>query len=126
MNELRPKRDTSLFGSLLRVIVIDMANLPPPNGRNIHHSKTKSYRFFAFGKWAGGNLVAAPVVTSQTERSSASLSGGTRCLQLIAPARALRDDDPPGMITFSLTFSGLSSPLTVAHLHFAPTRSLVA
>ena len=26
------------------------------------------------------------------------------------------------MITFSLTFSGLSSSLTVAHLHFAPTK----
>ena len=25
-------------------------------------------------------------------------------------------------ITFSLTFSGLSSPLTVSHLHFAPTK----
>ena len=25
-------------------------------------------------------------------------------------------------ITFSLTFSGLSSPLTVAHLHFAPSK----
>src|SRR5260370_38911103 len=27
-----------------------------------------------------------------------------------------------GMITFSLTFSGLSSPLTVSHLHFAPSK----
>ena len=28
-----------------------------------------------------------------------------------------------GTITFSLTFSALSSPLTVSHLHFAPKRS---
>jgi hypothetical protein len=28
----------------------------------------------------------------------------------------------PGSITFSLSFSGLSSPLSVAHLHFAPSK----
>jgi hypothetical protein len=28
----------------------------------------------------------------------------------------------PGAITFSLTFSDLSSPLAVAHLHFAPSK----
>ncbi|HEX3598791.1 MAG TPA: CHRD domain-containing protein, partial [Lacipirellulaceae bacterium] len=27
-----------------------------------------------------------------------------------------------GTITFSLTFSGLSSSLTLAHLHFAPSK----
>jgi len=28
----------------------------------------------------------------------------------------------PGTITFSLTFSDLSSPLVVSHLHFAPSK----
>ena len=36
--------------------------------------KTKSYRFFALGAVVV-NLIAAPMVTSQTERFSASLAG---------------------------------------------------
>ena len=39
--------------------------------------KTKSYRFFALGAVVV-NLIAAPMVTSQTERFSATLAGAKR------------------------------------------------
>lgn len=49
--------------------------------------------------------------------------GRTRFRQLTRPEQphfdmTIRD----GMITFSLSFSDLSSTLTLAHLHFAPTK----
>ena len=68
---------------------------------------------------AMANLLAAPVVNSQTEHFSASLSGANE----VPPINSAGTADfemtiQPGAITFSLTFSDLSSPLAVAHLHF--------
>ena len=84
--------------------------------------KTKSYRFFALSAVVV-NLVAAQMVTSQTERFSTSLAGGNEVPPINSAGTAafdmtIRDTT----ITFSLTFSGLSSPLTVSHLHFAPSK----
>jgi hypothetical protein len=67
------------------------------------------------------SLLAAPAAHSQTERFFATLSGA----QEVPPINTAGAGDfqmtiQPGMITFSLTFSGLSSNLAVAHLHFAP------
>ena len=65
----------------------------------------------------------APVAYSQTERFSASLAGANE----VPPINTAGTGDfemtiQPGAITFSLTFSDLSSPLAVAHLHFAPSK----
>ena len=69
------------------------------------------------------NLLAAPVVNSQTENFSASLSGANE----VPPINTAGTADfnmtiQPGAITFSLTFSDLSTPVVVAHLHFAPSK----
>ena len=84
--------------------------------------KTKNIRFLTM---AGvmANLLASPVVNSQTEHFSASLSGAGE----VPPINTAGTGDfemtiQPGMVTFSLTFSDLSSPLGVAHLHFAPSK----
>ena len=83
--------------------------------------KTKSYRFFALGAVVV-NLIAAPMVTSQTERFSASLAGGNEVPPINSAGTAAFDMTIRDTITFSLTFSGLSSPLIFAHLHFAPSK----
>jgi hypothetical protein len=79
------------------------------------------------GFWAIAALTAsvltAPVVSSQTERFSARLSGAEE----VPPINTAGTADfemtiQQGIITFSLTFSDLSSPLSVAHLHFAPSK----
>src|SRR5215471_2692959 len=69
------------------------------------------------------NLLAASVVNSQTENFSASLSGANE----VPPINTAGTADfnmtiQPGAITFSLTFSDLSTPVVVAHLHFAPSK----
>jgi len=83
--------------------------------------KTKSYRLFALGAVAV-NLIAAPMVNSQTERFSASLAGGNEVPPINSAGTGAFEMTIRDTITFSLTFSGLSSPLTVSHLHFAPTK----
>ena len=83
--------------------------------------KTKSYRFFALGA-VMVNLIAAPMVTSQTERFSASLAGGNEVPPINSAGTAAFDMTIRDTITFSLTFSGLSSPLIFSHLHFAPSK----
>jgi len=84
--------------------------------------KTKANRFFALGA-VMASLIAAPPVNSQTENFSASLSGDNE----VPPINSAGTGNfemtiQPGAITFSLTFSDLSSPLSVAHLHFAPSK----
>ena len=85
------------------------------------------------GFWALAALVAsvlaAPAAYSQAERFSARLSGSEE----VPPINTAGSADfemtiQQSTITFSLTFSDLSSPLSVAHLHFAPdlARSRVA
>jgi hypothetical protein len=80
--------------------------------------KTKNIGFWAIAAVAA-NLLTAPVANSQTERFSARLSGAEEVPPInTAGTGAYEMTIQPGTITFSLTFSGLSSPLAVAHLHF--------
>ena len=84
--------------------------------------KTKANRFFALGA-VMASLIAAPPVNSQTENFSASLSGDNE----VPPINSAGTGNfemtiQPGAITFSLDFSDLSSTLSVAHLHFAPSK----
>ena len=79
------------------------------------------------GSWAIAALTASVLVASaapsQTERFSADLSGGNEVPPInTAGAGNFEMTNQQGMITFSLSFSGLSSSLTVAHLHFAPSK----
>jgi hypothetical protein len=83
--------------------------------------KIKSYRFFALGA-VMVNLIAAQMVTSQTERFSASLAGANEVPPINSAGTGAFEMTIRDTITFSLTFSGLSSPLTVSHLHFAPSK----
>jgi CHRD domain len=84
--------------------------------------KTKKIRFLTM---AGviANLLAAPVVNSQTEGFSASLGGENEVPPINTAGTGAFEMTVQGTnITFSLTFSDLSSALTVAHLHFAPSK----
>ena len=67
-------------------------------------------------------LLAAPAGNAQTEHFSASLSGDNEVPPINTAGRASFDMTIRDTITFSLTFSNLSSPLTLSHLHFAPTK----
>jgi hypothetical protein len=81
-------------------------------------NKTKNIGFWAIAA-VMANLLAAPIANSQTERFSARLSGGEEVPPInTAGTGNFEMTIQPGTITFSLTFSGLSSPLAVAHLHF--------
>jgi CHRD domain len=84
--------------------------------------KIKKIRLWAIVALAA-SVLAAPAVHSQTENFSASLSGDNE----VPPINSAGTGNfemtiQPGAITFSLTFSDLSSPLAVAHLHFAPSK----
>jgi hypothetical protein len=79
------------------------------------------------GFWAivvlTASVLTAPVVSSQTERFSARLSGAEEVPPInTAGIGNFEMTIQQGIITFSLTFSDLSSPLSVAHLHFAPSK----
>jgi hypothetical protein len=82
--------------------------------------KTKSIAL-----WAMVMLVTSPLFVptahSQTERFSARLSGAEEVPPInTAGTGNFEMTIQQGTITFELTFSGLSSPLSVSHLHFAP------
>ncbi|PYI62453.1 MAG: hypothetical protein DMF07_13555 [Verrucomicrobia bacterium] len=84
--------------------------------------KIKNIRIWAIAALVE-SLLAAPAAHSQMERFSATLSGAEE----VPPINTAGTADfamtiQPGTITFSLTFSGLSSNLAVAHLHFAPSK----
>jgi hypothetical protein len=79
------------------------------------------------GLWAiaavMASLLAAPMANSQTERFSASLAGKNEVPPInTAGSGVFRMEIVDGNITFSLSFSDLGSALSVAHLHFAPTK----
>jgi hypothetical protein len=79
------------------------------------------------GYWAiatlAASVLAAPAAHSQTERFSAMLSGAEEVPPInTAGTGDFEMTNQQGMITFSLTFSDLSSSLSVAHLHFAPGK----
>ena len=83
--------------------------------------KTKNIGFWAIAA-VMANLLAAPIANSQTERFSASLSGENEVPPINTAGTAAFRMTIQDTISFSLTFSGLSSSLTVAHLHFAPGK----
>jgi hypothetical protein len=79
------------------------------------------------GYWAiatlAASVLAAPAAHSQTERFSAMLSGAEEVPPInTAGTGDFEMTNQQGMITVSLTFSDLSSSLSVAHLHFAPGK----
>jgi hypothetical protein len=68
-------------------------------------------------------MLAAAAAPSHTERFSARLSGANE----VPPINSAGTGNfemtiQPSGISFSLSFSDLSSPLSVAHLHFAPSK----
>jgi hypothetical protein len=84
--------------------------------------KTTNMGFWTIAALAA-SLLVAPVVSSQTERFSARLSGAEEVPPInTAGTGNFEMRIQQGIITFSLTFSDLSSPLSVAHLHFAPSK----
>jgi hypothetical protein len=81
----------------------------------------KNIRFWAMAA-VTANLLAAPMVHSQTERFSTTLSGAEEVPPInTAGSAAFEMTIQPGGITFSLTFSDLSAPPSAAHLHFGQT-----
>jgi hypothetical protein len=69
------------------------------------------------------SMLAAPAVHSQTERFSASLSGDNEVPPINSAGTGnFQMTIQPSGISFSLSFSDLSSNLSVAHLHFAPSK----
>ena len=84
--------------------------------------KTRNIDIWAIAALAA-SLLAASAAHSQTEPFSASLSGAEEVPPInTSGTAAFEMRIQPGTITFSLTFSDLSSPLAVAHLHFAPSK----
>src|SRR4029453_1426086 len=84
--------------------------------------KTKKIGLWAIAALTASVLVA-PSAHSQTERFSASLSGANEVPPINSAGMGnFEMTIQPGMITFSLNFSDLSSNLTVTHLHFAPSK----
>ena len=84
--------------------------------------KTKNIGLWAITALAV-SILAVPAAYSQTERFSASLSGANEVPPINSAGTAdFQMSIQPGAITFSLTFSDLSSPLAVSHLHFAPSK----
>ncbi len=69
------------------------------------------------------SVLAAPLAHSQTERFAADLAGKNEVPPINTDGSAdFQMAINQGVITFSLTFSDLSSALTLAHLHFAPKK----
>jgi len=84
--------------------------------------KTKNVGFLAITALAV-SMLAAPAAHSQTERFSASLSGASEVPPINSSGTGnFEMTIRPGEINFSLSFADLSSPLSVAHLHFAPSK----
>ena len=83
--------------------------------------KTKTIGFWTIAALTA-SLFAAPLAYSSTEHFSASLGGENEVPPINTAGSGAFQMEIGDTITFSLTFSGLSSPLSVAHLHFAPTK----
>ena len=76
--------------------------------------------------WVGAALAAGLLTASarpaDTQVFSATLHGDNEVPPINSDGKAEFRMEVANSITFSLTFSGLSTPLAVAHLHFAPTK----
>ena len=69
------------------------------------------------------SLVTMPAAQAQTERFAANLLGDSEVPPINSTGTASFQMEISGTtITFTMTFSGLSSNLVVSHLHFAPTK----
>jgi hypothetical protein len=68
-------------------------------------------------------LLTAPALrAADTEVFTATLLGDNEVPPINSQGQASFRMEIGSTITFTLTFSGLSAPLLVAHLHFAPTK----
>jgi hypothetical protein len=84
--------------------------------------KTRSISIWAIATLTA-SLFAVPAAHAATERFSANLGGENEVPPINTAGSAdFRMQIVGSNITFSLSFSGLSSPLAVSHLHFAPTK----
>ena len=84
--------------------------------------KTRNISIWAIAALAA-SLLAASSAHSQAERFSANLVGANEVPPInTAGSGAFRMRIVGSDISFSLSFSDLSSALTMAHLHFAPTK----
>ena len=84
--------------------------------------KTKSIGIWAIITLAA-SLFAVPSARSATERFSANLVGANEVPPINTAGSAdFRMEIVDSNITFSLSFSDLSSALGASHLHFAPTK----
>jgi hypothetical protein len=84
--------------------------------------KTKNVGFWLIFALTA-SVLAPPTAHSQKERFSASLSGANEVPPINSAGTAdFQMSIQPGAINFSLNFSDLSSPLSVAHLHCAPSK----
>jgi hypothetical protein len=107
------------FGGLA---ALDKAKIVLASNKEEFIMKSSTIGFWALAALAAC-LLAAPAVHSQTERFSARLSGSEEVPPINTAGSAdFEMTNQQGTITFSLTFSDLSSPLSVAHLHFAPGK----
>jgi hypothetical protein len=87
-----------------------------------HTMKTRNISIWTITALAA-SLLAAPVAYSQTERFSANLVGANEVPSInTAGSGEFRMQIVGSDINFSLSFSDLSSNLTVAHLHFAASK----
>ena len=83
--------------------------------------KTKTIGFWIITALTA-SLFAAPLAYSGSEHFSASLGGENEVPPINTVGAGAFQMEIGDTITFSLTFSELSSALTLAHLHFAPTK----
>src|SRR2546422_3869206 len=76
--------------------------------------------------WMGAALAAGlmtvSAVPADTQVFSATLLGDNEVPPINTDGKAAFRMEVGNSITFSLTFSDLSTPLAVSHLHFAPTK----
>ena len=86
--------------------------------------KTTTITIFAKVALVAG-LVAGPASADGTEVFSAKLLGDSEVPPINSAGTATFHMEIGTTITFSLTFSRLSSTLLVSHLHFAPTKVAV-
>ena len=92
------------------------------NMSTIHSKPVKCVGFWVIAALAAG-MLAAPAAHSAPPHFVASLTGGQEVPPINTDGKGAFDmTSQQGTITFSLTFSGLSSSLTVAHLHFGQTN----
>jgi hypothetical protein len=101
------------------------ANLREVQSVVVSPMKTRNIGIWAIATLAA-SLFAVPTARSATERFSANLVGANEVPPInTAGSGAFRMQIVGSNITFSLSFSDLSSALSVAHLHFAPSSSQV-